>query len=82
MSDPLNLTPPRGSRMFQIHEDDLVDLERTLPQFHDALHTQLTPTLRTQFRRVQDILSNVRWNYGPHENVKVIPFNGGEVGDD
>lgn len=60
-------------KLHQIYEDDLADLERTLPQLADALFDRLTPKLRTQIRRVQSILSNVRWDYGPPENVTVIP---------
>lgn len=64
------------SKLFQIHEDDLADLERTLPQFADALLPSLDNRLRAQFRRVQAILSNVRWNYGPPSDVQIIPAGG------
>lgn len=60
-------------RFFQITEDDLADLERTLPQLADVLMAQMDPKLRTQLRRMQEILSRVRWNYGPPTNVTVIP---------
>lgn len=60
-------------RMFQINEDDLADLERTLPAFMDSMMPHLTPLHRTQWRRVQAILSRVRWNYGPPTDVEVIP---------
>ena len=61
-------------KLFQINEDDLAELERTLPQFADALSItiQYNNRLRAQFRRVQAILSNVRWNYGPPTDVDVI----------
>jgi hypothetical protein len=64
--------PTPASRLFQIHEEDLADLERTLPQIADGLFDRLTPKLRTQCRRMQDILSRVRWNYGPPQNVKLV----------
>jgi hypothetical protein len=65
------------SKLFQIHEDDLAELERTIPQFSDAMMLNLTSRLRTQLRRCQTILSNVRWNYGPPTEVESLP-----AGDD
>ncbi len=61
------------SKLFQITEDDLADLERTLPQFQDAMMPILDARLRTKLRRMQSILSKVRWNYGPPECVQEIP---------
>lgn len=60
-------------RMFQIHEDDLAELERLVPRLGEALMTNLTPCLRTQLRRCKTILSDVRWDYGPPSDVDVIP---------
>ena len=60
------------SKLFQIYEDDLCELEKIIPSIADALAINLNPQLRTKFRVVQKILSNVRWNYGPLENVKVV----------
>lgn len=69
--DPANLAV--ACKLFQINEDDLATLERTLPQFADALMPRLDNRLRTQLRQVQQILSNVRWNYGPPSEVIIIP---------
>lgn len=63
-------------RLFQITEDDLAELERTLPQFQDVLLPRLDNRLRVQLRRVREILSNVRWNYGPPTDVEIIPCDG------
>ena len=66
-------------RQFQITEDDLAELERTLPQFADALFPVFADQpaagnkLRTQIRRVQQIMLNVRWNYGPPSEVHRVP---------
>lgn len=65
------------SRLYQIHEEDLAELERTLPQLVDALvpmleNPLLAGKLRTQIRRLQTILSNVRWNYGPPSEVESV----------
>ena len=63
-------------KLYQINEDDLAELERTLPQFMSDLmplmadDNQRAPRLRTQFRRVQEIMQNVRWNYGPWSGVE------------
>ncbi len=61
------------SRLFQIKEDDLGALEAVLPQLADALMPVLTNKLRVQIRRVQNILSDVRWDYGPPSEVQIIP---------
>ena len=61
------------SRMYQVHEEDFAELERIIPELSDAMMGKLTPRMRTQLRRCKDILSNVRWNYGPHSEVEIIP---------
>lgn len=57
-------------RLFQIYESDLCDLEKILPDLASVLASQTDPRLRTQLRRVQQILSNVRWGYGPIDCVE------------
>lgn len=63
---------------YQVNEDDLCELERTLPQLADELLTaaamsdSVTGRVKTQLRRVKAILSNVRWNYGPHDDGSVV----------
>jgi hypothetical protein len=62
------------SKLFQIYDSDLEALEQLLPELHSAAGELLNePSVRIKFRRVKDILSNVRWNYGPHEEVRVDP---------
>lgn len=68
----------RGTKSFHICEPDLAELERILPQIQDALFPQLANKaiagrLRVQLRRVKDILSNVRWDYGPPLEVHIVP---------
>jgi hypothetical protein len=65
--------PVPATRMHHIYEDDLAVLERTLPQLASALMPMLNNRLRVQLRQVQRILMDVRWDYGPAENVKSIP---------
>ncbi len=61
------------SKLFQIYEEDLGELERLLPQIAEAVTPALNNKLRVQLRRCQSIMSSVRWNYGPHTNVEIIP---------
>ena len=61
------------SRLFQIYEDDLEALENALPDLHEAMADKTTPRLRVKLERVKQILSNVRWNYGPHREVEIDP---------
>ncbi len=69
------------SKLFQIKEDDLGALEATLPQLADALMPVLNNRLRVQLRRVQQVLSDVRWNYGPPSEVQSVPPNDDSVLD-
>ena len=62
------------SRLFQINEQDLSDLEQILPRMADWLSTpNMTNCQRVQIRRVQKIVSDVRWHYGPPGEMKIIP---------
>lgn len=60
------------SKLFQITEDDLAELEKHMPELSDALMPALTGRLRVKLRRCQSILSNVRWNYGPATDVESV----------
>lgn len=60
------------SKLYRIEDEDLAELERTLPEFADALLTQLDNRLRIKIRRVQKILSDVRWSYGPPSHIERI----------
>jgi hypothetical protein len=64
-------------KSYRISEDDLAELERLLPE----LCWQMAPVLenpeaagrvRTQLRRCKTIISNVRWDYGPPEEVERV----------
>lgn len=60
------------SKLFQIQEEDLGELERLLPQLAEAIGPTLTNRLRVKLRRCQKILSDVRWDYGPGSNGEII----------
>ena len=64
------------AKTYWINEEDLGELERTLPQLADRLMPQLDNRLRVQLRRVQSILSAVRWSYGPPSEVITFPADG------
>ncbi len=61
------------SKLFRIEEEDFAELERILPQLGDALMPVLNNKLRVQLRRCKEILSNVRWEYGPAGEVHIVP---------
>ena len=61
------------SKLFRIEEPDLCELEQIVPQLADALMPELNNKIRVQLRRCKTILSNVRWEYGPAEQVTIIP---------
>ena len=65
------------SKLFQINEDDLGELERNLPQLAQELmpvlaNPQRANRLRVLLRRCQTILSDVRWSYGPPEDIQEV----------
>lgn len=60
------------SKLLQIYEGDLAELEQILPALHDAMG-KTSPRIRMKLRRAKQILSDVRWDYGPHSEVEEIP---------
>lgn len=61
-------------KLFQIYESDLALLETALPRIQQALGVALNrPDVHTIMGEVKEILSNVRWDYGPHTEVTCIP---------
>lgn len=60
------------SRLYQIHEQDLADLEQLMPVICESIGRELDSAEKIRVRRIQKILSDVRWNYGPHSEVENI----------
>jgi hypothetical protein len=61
------------SKLFHITESDLQRLEAALPRIHDHCGMLLnSPDLQILFGEAKEILSNVRWDYGPHTDVSVV----------
>lgn len=59
-------------KLFQINEDDLATLERDIPAIVSCVMPHLRFADRVAIRRVQKILLNVRWNYGPPTHVERV----------
>lgn len=78
MNEPLEESAPQGgtTRMFQISESDLADLEALIPRImQDFSEMCNRPAVRVKLRRLKEILSNVRWDYGPYSHVEKIPVD-------
>lgn len=61
------------SKMFHIYENDLQKLEAALPRIMDRVFGSLNdPQLQVLFDEVKEVLSDVRWDYGPPSEVIVI----------
>lgn len=59
--------------LHQITEDDLAALEQHLPQLmSETILACNNPLVRKRWERVKEIVSNVRWNYGPPSEVTEI----------
>lgn len=59
--------------MFQIYETDLAKLEAALPRIMDIAGEALNhPQAQVLFDEVKEIISNIRWNYGPPTKISVI----------
>lgn len=69
---------PVSQKRFHVTEDDLCDLERMLPQLCEfaTLRPDARPMFRVMTRRLQQIMTNIRWDYGPSGEVHVIPVDG------
>lgn len=65
-----------GMRLFQITEDDLAELERTLPDLLGPSPRFDNNPDRVRIRRVMTIVQSVRWNYGPVSDVTEIQADG------
>jgi len=57
--------------LYQITEEDLTALEQHLPQIMSVTMMSCNdPMVRKQWERVKEIVSNIRWNYGPPSQIK------------
>ncbi len=58
-------------KMFQITESDLEVLESSLPELIDGLGVRGNARIiQEHVALVKKILSDVRWNYGPHSEIE------------
>ena len=64
-------------KQYQISADDLATLEELVPDLTWLLDEKLNDTaIRMKARRVKEILSNVRWGYGPPVEVDIERIEG------
>jgi hypothetical protein len=60
-------------KLFQVYENDLQKLEYALPRLQEALLPRLNdPELQVLFAECKEVISNIRWNYGPPSEVQVV----------
>lgn len=64
-------------RLHQITHDDLQTLEECVPQLTQLIGENTNNATRVLIRRVQDVLTRVRWEYQPWQDIKHI-----DAGDD
>lgn len=63
-------------KLHQITEDDLATLERSIPLLVPCLMNNMGNRERVLLRQIQEILSSVRWNYGPPSEIEKIEPKG------
>lgn len=62
------------SRLFQVYAEDLSKLETALPRLMElTLPACNNAEVQMLWTEVREIISNVRWDYGPPSEVVVIP---------
>ena len=60
-----------NAKLFQITEDDLATLERELPEIlSDSMERCNNSLTRKRWESVRDIVTRIRWNYGPPVRVE------------
>lgn len=60
--------------LHQITDDDLGTLEAEMPQLMSASYELCNdPLTRRRWEAVRDVITRVRWNYGPPVQVKTEP---------
>lgn len=62
-------------KLHQINDDDLRTLEECVPLLTQSIGERTSNTDRVMIRRVKEVLSNVRWNYQPHSEIKEMPLD-------
>lgn len=62
-------------RLYRVCEEDLAELEKTIPLLSEAMLTIQTPLTRTKLRLCKSILSDIRWDYGPHGKAEQVPVD-------
>lgn len=69
-----------STKQFQISEPDLHKLETYLPKLCERVGlANNDPVVQALFGEVKEILSDVRWSYGPPQEVCIIPASGADT---
>ena len=71
-----------NTKLHQISGPELAELEELLPDLLWHRPDLLTPRVKIKWRRVMEILQNVRWNGGPPLKCFRIPADGDPPEDD
>ena len=61
------------SKTYSISEEELADLEKTIPDIYESFMAHCKPRDRVMFNRMKKVLSDIRWRGGPHTEVYEIP---------
>lgn len=66
---------PKSTKFYQIREHDLGLLEKCLPILHEAVSPESLrwPQVQVALEECKRIVSDIRWNYGPHQERIVTP---------
>lgn len=65
------------TKLYQIKEDDLALLESELPRLLEASFSTCNDAIvRKRWESVKSIVSNIRWDYGPPQDVRKVEHFG------
>lgn len=65
------------SKLYQIKEEDLACLESELPRLLESSVLACNdPLSRKRWEAVKTIIANVRWDYGPPQEVHRVDVDG------
>lgn len=62
-----------ATQLYRVTEDDLAILESELPRLLESSSIACNdPIIRKRWQAVKEIVSNIRWDYGPPQQVGQI----------
>ena len=69
------------SKVYQVTEENLVELERIIPELYQSIAIHCQPYQRTRFRQIKNMLSDIRWGGGPYSEIYQIPADAENIDD-